>query len=1630
MRIKCPNSDIVLELPGDRTDMKFTCPACHKVHRVTISITTPGEDPPPASNTKSMTKTQPPPMPKKYATGAYAPVVDIPIDANFVLVDENSPLYQPGIDLGQAAEPPPPFTDEFSSRKTEVKDRPRADERPTPPPPAAPPPPPAPEQSAQGGDFFKSVDDGERPEGRRAWDEGESAVPPRESRRPASDEPEEVNGEEEEIYYPPKRRQKSVARPVLFLLLLALLACGGYLGWQQHRFNAGQREVDAFLSWADGALGRGEIKSAADHARKAQDAAGEIGKFLTPGKAWQRAAEAVGLAAPADAPVDETERKIRAHLDRERVLGSFKKSLDPANAPGMAALLKEAGSAAPADAPLRTAMEKAVVDGAVGELQGTAGSLTPETARARARADRQALLPALSPASGRDLENRLSAFADVQRRRLADEVREEIAGIAADAAAGKEGALERYRTLAERVRGAGIPELSGSLADAAPSGEREALQQLAGLSDIVASAVSSARTVLSRSDESDEELVDGFAEQAGALTQPNPGMADAAVRIVESTRAMTDDLLGLRVELFGRLQSEMRRNRDYPGTRMAWAMMRSAFDDAHMEIDPSGFRYDSNRAAMAFSMNGLPARMEMTEADYEKRIRAEFAGYTFESGWALLFHKPLAWMAELAGEMRTAGVDAASLPRWELLEGPGGPLALSMAGAASDTALASASVAAPERRVFFDGRLYPIQELPQPAEGREMVDTFRAVAKRLEAAVMADESISQSLRQALKPVLMGTYQPPDARDYFDSAFCRRLIEADYLETYIDPMPEAIQSLLDEYRRALGKLEAGYDEFSLQLEDGGKLFAVTRPDAEFSGEGKASDQDPETGETVPRYTWRIERDDETVFFSPQPSRFVYAFVLAEHYPGRHKVRPAGVPQLTEIWHISRGRIASYRNGDEAAEGDADMWDQAIAEDSSGRFDPTIGPPGWNYPLHVLQRDDQGDPVLMATLNGVVKSPDFSVYDSLEERRASEDEWLDHTAEVLSTPGELGLIFHQFFRYCSDSPLPELPNLIGSHFGLSDTHQTVYESLERRWVGRLIGDCDDLAEFFQVLTRRQGKLSHVMQLPGHAAAGYVEPLPDEGGYRFVVLQTGPVLQFAAPTMNDVVEMAYRSFDRGEGMSHMTTDAVPLLLRFADEETRTPFVLSARIYGDAEYAETMIKVQSYWHEHAYSAAIKVMEKMVEEDKEIGNIKELGSLYERVGFYDRSAELRQQELEMVRDNPQASLSTLLEIAQLHFQDKNRDEALAALGEMEEVMRRLIRQDDAPEFFRAMTFRSFWAMFMARLEQPDRAWQLIRYDATMTKRQLGRIAEPVLRTMVILYDRMCMMRDANGGMLDGEAGKAMEDVRKELEDAFGRGYFKSDDSYNNIINRFFVLGRYAVSDSGREIGLERLRRDGPYPDEQKDHTKRTRALDEKDWEWFRITPQLYLALGMEMLDQDEYPELYDPLTAKPILEDVARAVAKGTGLGSDVAGGDDLVKSELTLAFLNNDLRAFRAAMRTVKEKDYSSLYDDAAMTFGLNCGLVPLADFGEWTEAFREFFPGSQHYFKVVYRAIDKEHYDHALIMAEATARFFPDSDLLRDEADFVRSIIPGLKERKAQRPIQMPRAADAGTGERPAA
>ncbi len=1151
---------------------------------------------------------------------------------------------------------------------------------------------------------------------------------------------------------------------------------------------------------------------------------------------------------------------------------------------------------------------------------------------------------------------------------------------------------------------------SGSLSTPAPGRQQDnpkpakiserqrTMRQLAFFANLVEEARDYAGKALFNPDY-DKVYLHNLIRDALLRDSEQNSLAIEAVNLISRAWCDADSLVKTRDGLFLVYQDEIRQGKVSDATRLAWSLIRVGASHPETRIKPGSFSFDQNGAQIELRHMGSDFVVRLADSDYKKQIRAEVDGYRFRSGWSVLFQKPFGWMAEMAKEMRRSGLDPDQQREWDIMEAPEGIIAL----ATPEGSWWDAPTLA-----FYKGELREIRPIPLPKDADSIAEEFALAAKRLHDGVMGDESIPEELRKALNPVLMGTYLPIDPRDYFDDDFCRRLIEADYLEAHVAPLPRERAEELAAFRQASAKIDNGYDRFAVILDEGEDLVAVAKPGVNFQDSVGAEVRDPETGETLSRYQWRWERDGETAFHSPLPGRQLNAFSVVEYYPGNHTIKPKGIPEVTEVWHALRGKVASYRKDAPVASGDPDKWLEAVTLDMQGRRDDTSGTLGWNAPLHVPVRDDQGDPVLVATLNGVVPSPNFTDYPELAKRRAAEEAWLDNAARIFSTPGELALIYQVFFRYCSDSPLPETPNLIGSHYGLSDTHQTVYESLERRWVGRLIGDCDDLAEFFQNLADRQGKLCQVMQLPSHAAAGYLEETPD-GEYAFVVLQTGPVLRFVSQSREGAVEKAYRHFEDNVGDTQFTTAAVPVLLRFANEETRTAFVLSSRIYWDKAYAEDMIRVQEFWHLHTYSAAVKAMEKMLGDDREVGNIKELASLYERVGDYAKSAVLRREELEEVKGDPQATLSALLDISLLHIAAKDKPAALGSLGEMGDLLEKL--RKERPEMYRrAAAFRSSWAGALSRLGEPERAWELVRHDVDEAWRKDGKFSDTLLRTLVTMYDRMSIQRDAaetDGKPADREAMRIRYSVRSALAKAFGKGYFSKDDSYNKISSRYFLLGRYGVAVAGRKAGLSSLCLDGPYPDGERDHADRGEDLSELDWEWFRVMPRLYLAFALEMLDRDENPELYDPVMARKCLEKVQEAARLDAALGSNVTAQDTLIKSDLVLSFLNRDLAAFNEVMATVRDKNYSSLYDDAAVVFGSYCGLVPLAEFDAWIEAFHRFFPGRQHYFKAAYRAMDKEHFGHAERLAEATPQYFVGDGLLAGEVAGLKGAVDRLRK-----------------------
>lgn len=295
--------------------------------------------------------------------------------------------------------------------------------------------------------------------------------------------------------------------------------------------------------------------------------------------------------------------------------------------------------------------------------------------------------PALEPLAPAVLPERAASVRDGA---LSAAMAGELAGIAEAARAGRADALERYFSFAARARRV-APELPGRLPELAGPGDAATVEQLGRLDALLAQARRAAAAAIEGEDGAYSEL---SRLEAKALADSGPNRELAAERIAGYGDNAGEYVL-LRDALVARLQDEMRKNREIPGTRLALSMLRTANDDPDVVVYADTFRYDADSASTEFSVRGMRGRFAMGRDDYETRIRLELGGYAFVTGWYLLFHKPLLWAAALAEDMRAAGVEAASGEEWRIVEGPGGVMAISSQPSDSDAA----------RRVFYHGAI-------------------------------------------------------------------------------------------------------------------------------------------------------------------------------------------------------------------------------------------------------------------------------------------------------------------------------------------------------------------------------------------------------------------------------------------------------------------------------------------------------------------------------------------------------------------------------------------------------------------------------------------------------------------------------------------------------------------------------------------------------------------------------------------------------------------------------------------------------------------------------------------------------------------------------------------------------------
>lgn len=1084
------------------------------------------------------------------------------------------------------------------------------------------------------------------------------------------------------------------------------------------------------------------------------------------------------------------------------------------------------------------------------------------------------------------------------------------------------------------------------------------------------------------------------------------------------------------VEALYRLDSEARIEAlsGEPKARYKVSFLDAAGASPHIRFRLSSFQESEESLRMELRVAGVPIQVEWPNDGDESACLYQTYGYRFVSRKHRYLYPQLLRALHLGKRMQHAGIEPNRASIWEIIDGPAFPVAWALSSPSpteENTENTEPSSTPKNYLIFYDQELYSVESITQKKE--EVLEVFRSAAAELRKAIAECRSIREELRQALDPVIRTAYDERDPQDELDSYFCRRILAGDYLERHIPALRSSnasstpqeateiarIRDALQAYRAAFHSLPYGIPLFSLTQKNGIHVTAYRSIEEALDRiVGKTDEEAPEEEDfSLSSYEWRIydPQVQQTTFTTWLGRQTFYRFYQHAVYPGEHAAPPADLsPIRLFVTHPLRGEVASWKEGDPVITTNISDWEEATAIDLPLQRRSIFGPPGWGYPPHIPDFGFHRQPRRILTRHGILDSPDFDLIPDEKERRAAQDAYLDRIVTVCPTPGEQALFFRYLAQYAFDSPIAEDPELLGSRLGAGEHHQTVYQFFDRRIGEVYVGDCDDLAEFYQVITQKCGKLSQMFNPPQHAACGYVDVLESEEGkiYRMIFLHTSEPYCIEGSTLDEAVEEGFKAFGNFEE-ANFTVAAVPFLFRFAGEHTRTRYYLSDRILVDPEYAELMIRVQSYWHYHYYSTAIRVMEERLAVDPYLSNYTELSGLYRFVHLTPKAIEMEQKAMQLAKERDAAvHFQGLLTIAGLYKELERDEEVKTTLAEIPREMMRLLAQNELQEYFRLLPIRMGAAGLYGSIEAVSEAIRLITPDIHLAMRfNRGRLFEPLLKTILSLYAGLGRRYHEDEELLSAVDHGIANQLEETIRRAFATTVFQPEDSWNQTIRNYSLFAEYAFAKIGRKRAANRLLRPGPLATSHRKHHIRGPEITEEDWAWFRIIPSLYFSLAIDSLDLRQ-PEKFDEKKALRLLEAMPRAYKAGAALGSMFVFESTMVMGELLQAILHRDRSEFETVMKKVRERNISD-YDDAVATaMGQHLGLIPLEELPSWFEIYHRYMPGKQHYFKVVYRAIDSEHFDHALKIAKIIPSYFPDEEAMAQEAGYIEGLVEKVR------------------------
>ncbi len=853
---------------------------------------------------------------------------------------------------------------------------------------------------------------------------------------------------------------------------------------------------------------------------------------------------------------------------------------------------------------------------------------------------------------------------------------------------------------------------------------------------------------------------------------------------------------------------------------------------------------------------------------------------------------------------------------------------------------------------------------------------FVRATTALEEGIKADTQASRELREILAIMVRAAYRPrKSTTDFLPRPFCGAAVARGYVSKNAPALAKRLKSQLAAYKTAYRGM--------VRFLPG--LVGKSAPGDELELGINADN----------RTVWRIYKkaDNTTTFaLSHNDAQWRTRFFAHTTFAGKHSSWPATeMPAKVSMVHQAAGEVASWDPKTDKAVFDTKRWELAIGLEQFRKPAAHFGEAHWRFPPHVLLVDSVGNALGMITPNGRLDMPEFGKRTG-DARRKAQDAFISKCAKTLKTAGELHLFFRYFVKYTYDSPLTDYPFLIGDKQHTGDVHQDAFQTLDRKIAGRFIADCDDLAELYQAVTRRQGRQSFVLGRPGHAICGFVEK--SKNGFRFTSVDTGPPRKFNGHKLDDAIEAGLATFDE-EHTEAFDPNSVCFLLRFAGEQTRTPYYLGTRMFLDDKYAETMIRVQRDWHFAYIASGKETMAEMVKREKDSPTLFELAAFYRELGEWPQALVWARKGIDAL--GPDDTMGRLTENRRLaNYLERSGDKDAAA--KLLLVTARNIEKAEAVAGAKASRFaglRLNLGSDLDSLHQPWKGWQVAAPAAKALQRIRKLGGHNVTRLALIL---MSMREAERGGRKLSDLEKA---AAKELEEMLDRhlasGHFKERETFRAHMDKYSDLAIFYAARHGRKYALEKLLAPGPFPTSKRQHhlrglagEKRLTAKDveAEDWKWIRVSIHTYSHFFHRALDGRKPVKERRPQEAAKVLAALEKAIPEIRKHASLGGMEFSIMGMRVRRDAITKNWTGMEQTFKLMKKRNWGRLYRLISMSLGDAASYMNADEFEDQFLRFCDQRPPLPHYYRVVYEALSNKRYEHALRAARMTAERFPNN------------------------------------------